>query len=162
MKHAQRQERPTLAYSRAAANRLTLDLSTAPSVPSFLGARQVEVPIESLVPFIDWTFFFSAWEMKGRFPAILDDPAQGAAARELYGHAQALLAGIVRERSLTARGVYGFWPAASDGDDIVLWKDASCTERVHVQHTLRQQIARDVEDAKSFFSRQGGQPGLKT
>ncbi|MBP7778440.1 MAG: methionine synthase [Acidobacteria bacterium] len=122
VKHAQRLERPTLAYTRAVANRLRLDLSTPPPVPSFLGARQVEVPIETLVPYIDWTFFFSAWELKGRFPAILDDPAQGAAARELYEHAQALLSRVIKDQSLTARGIYGFWPAASDGDDIVVYR----------------------------------------
>ena len=77
------------------------------------------------MPFIDWTFFFSAWELKGRFPAILEHPQYGAAARELYEHAQALLERIVDEKLLTARGVYGFWPANSDGDDIVVYTDDS-------------------------------------
>ena len=121
-RHTQRQERPTLPYSRALANRLRVDVGTPPPVPAFLGARQVEVPLEALVPYIDWTFFFSAWELKGRFPAILDDPAQGAAARDLYDNAQTLLRQIVADKSFTARGVYGFWPAASDGDDIVVYR----------------------------------------
>jgi 5-methyltetrahydrofolate--homocysteine methyltransferase len=121
-RHAARLERPTLSYAKALANRLRPDLSTPPPVPSFLGARRVEVPLDRLVPYIDWTFFFSAWELKGRFPAILDDPQQGAAARDLYDNAQTLLSRIVRDRALTARGVYGFWPAASDGDDIVLFE----------------------------------------
>ncbi len=121
-RHAQRQERPTLPYSRALANRLRFDVSTPPPAPSFHGARQVEVPLAALVPYIDWTFFFTAWELKGRFPAILDDPAQGAAARELYDNAQTLLGQIVADRSFIARGVYGFWPAASDGDDIVVYQ----------------------------------------
>ncbi len=80
------------------------------------------------MPYIDWTFFFTAWELKGRFPAILDDPAQGAAARELFENAQTLLAQIVADRSFTARGVYGFWPAASDGDDIVVYRPESGTQ----------------------------------
>ena len=63
------------------------------------------------MPYIDWTFFFSAWELKGRFPAVLDHPQYGAAARELYDHARTLLDRIVRDRLLTPRGVYGFWPA---------------------------------------------------
>jgi 5-methyltetrahydrofolate--homocysteine methyltransferase len=68
------------------------------------------VPLETLVPYIDWTFFFAAWELKGRFPAILDHPQYGKAARDLYDNARALLDRIVTERLLTARGVYGFWP----------------------------------------------------
>ena len=74
------------------------------------------------MPYIDWTFFFAAWELKGRFPAILDHPQHGAAARDLFAQAQSLLDRIVRGKLLRARGVYGFWPAASDGDDIVLYK----------------------------------------
>ena len=80
------------------------------------GRRDLDdVPLEELVPYIDWTFFFSAWELKGRFPAILDHPQYGAAARELYDHAQALLERIIDEKLLTARGVYGFWPAEYRG-----------------------------------------------
>ena len=100
-RHAQRQERPTHPYTRALANRLRIDLTTPPPVPSFLGARQLDVPLTDLVPYIDWTFFFSAWELKGRFPAILDHPEQGAAARELYEHARALLDQIVSGVKLT-------------------------------------------------------------
>jgi 5-methyltetrahydrofolate--homocysteine methyltransferase len=73
------------------------------------------------VPFIDWQFFFTAWELKGRFPQILDDPKIGAAARDLFDNAQKLLKQIVDGKLIRARGVYGFWPANSDGDDVVLW-----------------------------------------
>ncbi len=90
-------------------------------MPAFTGARQVDVDLAELVPYIDWTFFFAAWELKGRFPAILDHPEHGAAARDLYEHAQKLLDRIVSGKLLRARGVYGFWPANSDGDDIVLY-----------------------------------------
>ncbi|MCC7033115.1 MAG: methionine synthase [Acidobacteria bacterium] len=119
--HAGRAERPTLPWAQARANRQRLDFTGAP-VPAFTGARQVDVDLAELVPFIDWTFFFSAWELKGRFPAILDDPTHGAAARELYSHAQALLKRIVDGKLLRARGVYGFWPACSDADDIVIYE----------------------------------------
>ena len=115
-----RRDRPTLSYEAARRNRLRLDFSEVP-VPSFLGRREVDVDLAALVPFIDWTFFFAAWELKGRFPAILEDPRHGSAARELYDHAQKLLARIVSGKLLRARGVYGFWPANSDGDDIVLF-----------------------------------------
>ena len=80
-----------------------------------------DVPLGEILPYIDWTFFFAAWELKGRFPAILDHPQYGAAARDLYENARALLDRIVGERLLQARGVYGFWPAATDGDDIVVF-----------------------------------------
>jgi 5-methyltetrahydrofolate--homocysteine methyltransferase len=79
-----------------------------------------DVRLDDVVPFIDWTFFFSAWELKGRFPAILDHPQYGAAARELYEHAQALLTRIVTKKLLTLRGVYGFWKANTVGEDIVI------------------------------------------
>jgi 5-methyltetrahydrofolate--homocysteine methyltransferase len=90
-------------------------------VPSFTGVKKVDVALEALVPFIDWQFFFTAWELKGRFPQILDDPKIGAAARDLFDHAQQLLKQIVDGKLIRARGVYGFWPANRDGDDIVLW-----------------------------------------
>ncbi|MGH2529371.1 MAG: vitamin B12 dependent-methionine synthase activation domain-containing protein, partial [Actinomycetota bacterium] len=73
-----------------------------------------------LRPYIDWTFFFTAWELKGRFPAILEHPRHGAAARELYEHANELLEELVAGDRISARGVYGFWPANADGDDLVL------------------------------------------
>jgi 5-methyltetrahydrofolate--homocysteine methyltransferase len=97
------------------------------------------VPLEDLLPYIDWTFFFAAWELKGRFPAILDHPQYGAAARELYGNARTLLDRIVAERLLEARGVYGFWPAASDDDDIIVFGDESRSRERLRFNMLRQQ-----------------------
>jgi len=119
-----RRERPLLTLEVARANHLKTDWDAAEiPVPWFVGRRVVEPAIEDLVPFIDWTFFFSAWELKGRFPAILDDPTIGTAARELYGHAREILDRIIREKRFTPRGVYGFWPANSIGDDVVVYKD---------------------------------------
>jgi 5-methyltetrahydrofolate--homocysteine methyltransferase len=91
------------------------------------------------VPFIDWTFFFHAWELKGRVPAIFDHPQYGSAARELYDNARVLLERIVRDGSLTASGVYGFWPANSDGDDIVVFADEERTDERLRFNMLRQQ-----------------------
>ncbi len=125
--HATRTERPTLTYERAKANRLKLDFTADP--PAFTGSRQVDVDLSEIVPFIDWTFFFSAWELKGRFPAILDDPKHGAAARDLYEHAQKLLTRLVEGKLLRARGVYGFWPANADGDDIVIYREPGVGSR---------------------------------
>ena len=102
-----------------------------------------EVPLAELAKYIDWTFFFSAWEMKGRFPGILEHPKHGEAAQELFANASDLLAKIIDGDLLKAEGVYGFWPAAADADDIVLYADASrAAERVRFP-MLRQQRARD-------------------
>jgi 5-methyltetrahydrofolate--homocysteine methyltransferase len=97
------------------------------------------VDLREIAKFIDWQFFFTAWEIKGRFPALLDDPKVGKAARELYDNAQALLKRIIDEKLLTAKGVYAFWPANTVGDDIVVYKDDSRREELARLPMLRQQ-----------------------
>jgi 5-methyltetrahydrofolate--homocysteine methyltransferase len=89
-------------------------------VPAFTGTRVVEAEIAVLRDYVDWTFFFHAWELKGRYPAILDHPEKGEVARELFANANELLDEIVAAGSLQARGVYGFWPARAEEDDVVL------------------------------------------
>jgi 5-methyltetrahydrofolate--homocysteine methyltransferase len=91
------------------------------------------------VPFIDWTFFFAAWELKGRYPQIFEHPDYGRAARELYDQAQALLRTLIADGSLRARGVYGFWPAHGDGEDLVLFEDDGRTRVAATFPMLRQQ-----------------------
>jgi 5-methyltetrahydrofolate--homocysteine methyltransferase len=120
--HGAARRRPLLAWEAAKANRLRMEWrADAIATPAFTGARVLDdVRLEEVVPYIDWTFFFSAWELKGRFPAILEHPHYGAAARELYEHAQALLDEMVKKKLLTLRGVYGFWRANTDGQDIVV------------------------------------------
>jgi 5-methyltetrahydrofolate--homocysteine methyltransferase len=111
--------------------------------PGFFGTRRLPAfPLDELLPYIDWTPFFHAWELKGTYPRILEHPEHGKAARELYESAQALLAGIVDKNLLHAFGVYGFFAANSDGDDVVIWEDASCTRELARVHFLRQQVAR--------------------
>jgi 5-methyltetrahydrofolate--homocysteine methyltransferase len=138
----QRKELVSLADARASAPRLGFDEATI-ATPSFEGRREVEPSLEELVPYIDWTFFFTAWELRGKFPQILEHPEQGAAARELYEHAEALLARIVRERLLRARGTYGFFPAAREGDDVVLYRDRARTAELARFPMLRQQLPKD-------------------
>ena len=124
--YAALKQRPLLSLTAAQANRAQCEWrrDEVPA-PPFTGTRMLDdVTLDDLVPYIDWTFFFSAWELKGRFPAILEHPKYGAAARELYEHAGTLLDRIVRDGLLTPRGVYGFWPAATEGDDIVVSDDA--------------------------------------
>jgi 5-methyltetrahydrofolate--homocysteine methyltransferase len=127
--HAERVRKPLLPLEAARANRERVDFDDLP-VPTFTGTRTVEPDLETLRGYVDWQFFFHAWELKGKFPAILERPA----ARELYDEAQELLEQIVADRSLAARGVFGFWPARGDGDDIEL--DGGVRF-----HMLRQQAA---------------------
>jgi 5-methyltetrahydrofolate--homocysteine methyltransferase len=113
--YAEKERKPLLPIADARANRHRVAFDDIPA-PPFIGTRIVEPSLATLREYIDWQFFFHAWELKGRFPAILDLPA----AREVYDDGQALLDEIVAGELLQARGVYGFWPAAADGDDIVL------------------------------------------
>ena len=109
--------------------------------PAFCGVCTVnDVSMAELAEWIDWTPFFHTWEMKGRYPDILSDPVAGARAQELLADARKLLDRLIRERSLTPRGVYGFLPASSAGDDIEVYADASRRERAARFHMLRQQI----------------------
>jgi 5-methyltetrahydrofolate--homocysteine methyltransferase len=114
-----------------------------PPKPSFLGARALfACPLEEIVPYIDWSPFFHAWELKGVHPQILDDARVGAAARELLENGRRLLDEIVGGRLLTANGVYGFFPAASDGDDVIVFADEARGKEIARFHFLRQQRAK--------------------
>jgi 5-methyltetrahydrofolate--homocysteine methyltransferase len=113
--HAEKERRPLLPLAAARANREPLSYEDL-AEPAFTGTRAVEPTLAELRPYIDWQFFFHAWELKGKFPGILDQPA----ARELYDDATEQLDEIVRDGLLQARGVYGFWPAHAEGDDVVL------------------------------------------
>jgi 5-methyltetrahydrofolate--homocysteine methyltransferase len=149
--HSARKERPLLSYDAARANRLKIDWSTETiPAPPFAGRRLLAaIPLEEVVPYIDWTFFFAAWELKGRFPAILDHPQYGKAARDLHASAQLLLDRIVRENLLTINAVYGFWPASGEDDDIVIHRDAG-----HSGELVRFSMLRQQEQMAS------GQPNL--
>jgi 5-methyltetrahydrofolate--homocysteine methyltransferase len=112
--HAEKVRKPLLSLERARANRATVRFDDRP-VPPFTGAREVAPALSELASYIDWQFFFHAWDLKGKFPGILDNPA----ARELFDDAQQTLAEIVGDGGLTASGIYGYWPAQAEGDDIV-------------------------------------------
>jgi 5-methyltetrahydrofolate--homocysteine methyltransferase len=136
------ERRQSLAAARR--NRVPIDWKAVqPPRPCFIGVRPFkEYPLEELVPLIDWTPFFQTWELAGHYPAILDDPEVGPAARNLFADARALLERIVRERLLHARGVLGFYPANSIGDDIQLYTDDDRTSQKAVIHTIRQQMVK--------------------
>jgi 5-methyltetrahydrofolate--homocysteine methyltransferase len=135
-------QRALLPLDAARENQWRLDFDELPK-PPFTGVRTIEPDLRTLREYVDWTFFFHAWELKGKFPAILDSPSQGAAARELFGHAEELLSEIESTGSLKARGVYGFWPAHAEGDDVVLENGVRFP-------MLRQQV--DHGDEKPYLS----------
>ncbi|MFW6067712.1 MAG: vitamin B12 dependent-methionine synthase activation domain-containing protein, partial [Myxococcota bacterium] len=148
-----KQDKPMLPIEVARDNRLRIGFKEQDvPQPEFIGRRVVEgVDVEQLVEYIDWTFFFMAWEMKGRFPKILEDPKYGEAARELYDNGKEMLERIAKERLLKVGGVYGFWPAASEGDDIVLYEDEGRAREVVRFSMLRQQTVRP-DDTQPYLS----------
>jgi 5-methyltetrahydrofolate--homocysteine methyltransferase len=112
--------------------------------PVFTGLRTLKnFPLEKIVPFIDWSPFFHAWELRGRYPALLDEPTTGPKARELFEDAQKLLKQIVGQKLFAAHAVYGFFPANSVGDDLELYTDATRSEVLKQLHTLRQQVEKN-------------------
>jgi 5-methyltetrahydrofolate--homocysteine methyltransferase len=149
--HLGRRARPLHSYQEARRRRPSIEWRAEDlPVPEFQGARHLDdVPLEEIVPFVDWTFFFTAWEIRGKYPDVLDHPAHGAAARDLFDNASRLLDEIVSGKLLRARGVYGFWPAASDGDDIVLFSDATRGAEIACFPMLRQQRVK-ADDKPSY------------
>jgi 5-methyltetrahydrofolate--homocysteine methyltransferase len=130
-----------LSLAEARARRTTLDWTTyTPPVPRFLGLKVIDdLPLKELARYIDWMPFFNAWEFSGTFPAILDDPAKGEAARALWKDAQQMLDRVLRERWLRARAVLGFFPANSTGDDVEVYAGADREQVAWRLHHLRQQ-----------------------
>ena len=120
---AERQQKKLTPYAEALERRFATDWSSIEiAEPSFTGLRTLDdYPLEELVDVIDWSPFFQTWELRGKYPAIFEDSVVGSEARRLFDDARKLLDEIVSNKLLTARGVFGFWPANSDGDDIVVF-----------------------------------------
>jgi len=138
---AKARDKKLLTLAEARENRTRIDwTSYVPPKPEFIGVRSCVPKLEDLVPFIDWSPFFHAWELRGRYPTIFDDPKVGKEARELFDDAQAILGRIVAKNLLVARGVHAFWPANSVGDDIDLYSDEARTEKFATFYFLRQQM----------------------
>jgi 5-methyltetrahydrofolate--homocysteine methyltransferase len=138
---ANKRKRPLRSFAEANAQKSAIDWKASDiPTPSFLGRRAIdEQPLGDLVPFIDWTFFFTAWELRGKFPAILEHPKYGASARELFADGKKMLDELVRGKFIRASAVYGFWPAASEGNDIVLFSAEDRTCEIARFPMLRQQ-----------------------
>jgi 5-methyltetrahydrofolate--homocysteine methyltransferase len=139
-------KRPLLSFDEARARAAKLPFNEAEvCVPAFLGVKQeTSFSLSEIAKYIDWSFFFIAWELKGRFPGILENPEYGEAARELYDNGLALLERIIDEKLLTASASYGFWPACSQGEDIVLFADESRERELLRFNMLRQQQERSA------------------
>jgi 5-methyltetrahydrofolate--homocysteine methyltransferase len=141
-RHAQKNERPMLTLEKARANRTPIEWDgyTPPVPAQGLGVREfLDYDVAELREYIDWQPFFNAWEMKGRFPDILNNPVSGETARKLYDDAQEMLDTLIKEKWLTANGVIGFFPANAVGDDFEVYTDETRTEVLTTLHNLRQQ-----------------------
>jgi 5-methyltetrahydrofolate--homocysteine methyltransferase len=142
VQHAgRRQERVLLPIEEARRRRTPIEWRAEDiAQPSFTGVRVLDdYPLEELVPYIDWSPFFHTWELRGRYPDILEDPVVGEAARDVFADGRKLLDWIVREKKLRARGVFGLFPANAAGDDVELYTDESRTTVLARFHFLRQQ-----------------------
>ncbi|WP_108397404.1 methionine synthase [Devosia submarina] len=137
-------EKRRIPLAQARANSFKPDWDNyTPPLPSFLGTRVFDdFDLAELAGFIDWTPFFQTWELKGRYPAILEDERQGEAARSLFADAQKMLGQIIDEKWFKPRAVVGFWPANAVGDDIRLFKDEARAEELATLFTLRQQLTK--------------------
>lgn len=142
---AKRRQRNLVPYKEALKNRFTIDWEKSKiPTPEFLGPKVIkDIPLESLVPFVDWSPFFMAWEMKGKYPQIFSDPKVGSEAKKLFDEAQTLLQKVIKEKLLTAHAVYGFFPANSDGDDIIIYEDDERKSERCRFFNLRQQWQRE-------------------
>jgi 5-methyltetrahydrofolate--homocysteine methyltransferase len=138
---ARRARKPLLPLGTARARRQPFDWAQVDIPrPEFLGTRVFDsVPLEEIVPFIDWGPFFSAWELHGRYPDILQDPVVGPEATKLLADGQQLLARIVQERRFTAKAVIGYWPCNAVGDDVEVYADEARSSVLTTFHMLRQQ-----------------------
>ncbi len=132
---------PLISLDEARKNRLMVDWDEVKITrPSFTGIKQLEdYPLEELSKYIDWTFFFHAWKIPGKYPEIFDDPVKGEEARKLYDDARAMMAEIIDKKMLKANGVFGFYPANAEGDDVILFRDEEKKERIPTLHFLRNQ-----------------------
>jgi 5-methyltetrahydrofolate--homocysteine methyltransferase len=140
-------DKKLISIGEARQRRTPIDWATTRiDAPEFLGRRVIWTQsLDELVGYIDWSPFFHTWELRGRYPKIFEDPEVGEQARQLFEDAQKLLQDIVQGKLFTARGVYGFWPANSVGDDIELYTDESRAEVLTTFHMLRQQMAKPAD-----------------
>ena len=138
---ARDEARDLIPLAQAQANRIPIDWEHyQPPVPAEPGVQVFDnIPLGEIAAYIDWTFFFHAWELRGRFPQILDDPDKGVEARKLFDDAKAMLEQIIHEQWLGAKAVIGLFPANAVGDDIAVYEDEERSEPMLTFHCLRKQ-----------------------
>jgi len=141
-----------LTLKEAQSNAWTTDWKNyTPPKPTFTGTKTLtEYPLEKLRDFIDWTPFFATWELKGRYPAILENELYGEAARDLFKDANAMLDEIIEKKWVSANAIFGFWPAAQKGDDVQVFTDETRSETLAHFHGLRQQISKGSASKPNF------------
>lgn len=139
--HGQKKAKKYLSIAEARENKLKIDWNNTPIYkPNFVGIKQlIDFPISELRKYIDWTFFFMVWELKGKYPAILNDEQQGEEARKLYADANRMLDEITAKKMIQANGVFGIWPANAVGDDIVIYDNETSKKEIGRFYHLRQQ-----------------------
>ena len=151
---ARRNKKPLLSLAESRKRKQNFDW-TAVDIPrpDFFGTKVYsDVPLDEIIPFIDWGPFFSAWELHGRYPDILKDPVVGEEANKLLKDAQILLKRIVDEKRFTAKGVMGFWPCNSVGDDVEIYSDENRTSVLTTFHMLRQQLEKPADQFNHALS----------
>ncbi|MDR2838367.1 MAG: dihydropteroate synthase, partial [Azonexus sp.] len=137
--HAGRKGATLVSLSEARANRFPLATDYQPAAPRQMGRQTLDLALADIAPFIDWTPFFQSWDLAGRYPAILDNEKVGETARQLYADGQAMLARLIAENWLTARAVFGLYPASSIDEDIIIYRDETRSEELGRWIGLRQQ-----------------------
>ena len=144
----QQRDMELVSYQHALENRFPTDWSSVEiNRPQFTGINNLNsYPLEEIAEYIDWSPFFMTWELKGKFPKIFDDPVVGDVARELYDNAREMLQKLISDRRVNATGVYGFWPAASDGDDVIVYQDERRDRELARFYMLRQQWQRKGQE----------------
>ncbi|HZU39149.1 MAG TPA: vitamin B12 dependent-methionine synthase activation domain-containing protein, partial [Gemmataceae bacterium] len=142
---ARHRQRKLVPYAEAVAKRFSIDwAATQLPRPAFVGTKALRsFPLDEIVPYIDWSPFFMAWELRGKYPAIFSDREVGEKARELFADANRLLDRIVKEKLLSAHAIYGFFPANAEGDDILVWTDETRRRERLRFCMLRQQWQRE-------------------
>ena len=146
------QQRALHPFAEARTRSAPLDWSTdQPPVPSFLGVRhETNLSLSELVPYIDWSPFFHTWELRGTYPRLLEDEVIGAQARQLFSDAQNMLDTVIKESWLQAEALYGFFPAYSEGEDIILYEGEERQQEIARFHMLRQQTVKRSADLPLF------------
>ena len=149
----QEKQRKLVSYELAKSNKISIDWTKEQiQKPQFIGTKVFEnYSLAEIAKYIDWSFFFHAWEIKGRYPAVLEHPERGEEAKKLFADGQELLQKIIDNKMLQANAIIGFYPANSIGESIELYKDENKSEQLATFHHLRQQSEKEKNSASDYF-----------